>query len=223
VAYAAARRLAPSPQVLSDWHRAAATDDEAAGRKEAALWDLDRAVACLKAGDPSGYRAVCAEMAKRLPKGDPKMSHHESNSAARAATLGPNATDDWTRALAWTDHALARLAEIEKARPALKELIRREQHRFLSARGAVLYRAGRFEEAVKVLREAMNLHPDVNEFNDWLFLALAEHRLGHTEAAKEAAVKARAAERRAKAGPVWNVAEVELLDAELNAALPLPR
>jgi serine/threonine protein kinase/WD40 repeat protein/tetratricopeptide (TPR) repeat protein len=301
VAYAAARRLAPSPQVLSDWHSASAADDEAAGRKQAALWNLDRAivltpgdwtlyalranqddsaravadedsavrlgadptmveraadraagsgnwkragalltkmarnpdlpmsaryfqaVACLKAGDAAGYRAACAGMAERLPEGDPKMSHHESNSAARATTLGPSATDDWTRTLAWSDHALARLAEIEKARPALQELIRRERHRFLSTRGAVLYRAGRFEEAVKVLREAMNLHPDVNEFNDWLFLALAEHRLGHADAAKEAAVKARAVERKAKAGPLWEVAEVELLDAELDAALPLPR
>jgi Flp pilus assembly protein TadD len=49
-AYAAARRLAPSPQVLADWLRAAATVDEAAGRKEAALWNLDRAVA-LTPGD----------------------------------------------------------------------------------------------------------------------------------------------------------------------------
>src|SRR5262249_41463463 len=44
-AYAAAARLAPSPQVLSDWLRAAAADDEAAGRKEVALWNLDPAVA----------------------------------------------------------------------------------------------------------------------------------------------------------------------------------
>src|SRR5262249_5058916 len=43
-AYAAARRLAPSPQVLADWLRAAAATEELAGRNEAALWNLDRAV-----------------------------------------------------------------------------------------------------------------------------------------------------------------------------------
>jgi WD40 repeat protein len=43
-AYAIATRKAPSPQVLSDWLRAAAEDNEAAGRKEAALWNRDRAV-----------------------------------------------------------------------------------------------------------------------------------------------------------------------------------
>jgi tetratricopeptide (TPR) repeat protein len=181
------------------------------------------AVACLKAGDDAGYRAACAGMAERLPRGEPKMSHHESNSAARAATLGPNATDNWARALSWTDHALARLVEIEKARPALKELIRRERHNFSSTQGAVLYRAGRFEEAAKVLQEGMRLSPDGSDFHDWLFLALAEHRLGHADSAKEAAVKARAAGRKAKAGPMWDVAEVELLAAELAAALPLPR
>jgi serine/threonine protein kinase/WD40 repeat protein len=295
VAYAAARRLAPSPQVLSDWLRAAAADDEAAGRKEAALWNLDRAaaltpgdwtlyalragltkgaravadedeairlgaepkmiegaadraagsgdwkraaallttmarnpdfpmatrylqaVACLKAGDAAGYRAACAGMAKRLPRGDPKMSHHESNMAAAATTLGPGATDNWKRTLGWTEHALSRLVEIEKARPQLKELIRRERHRFLSTRGAVLYRAGRFEEAAKVLREGMSLHPDASEFNDSLFLALVEHRLGHAAAAKEAAAKARAVPR---PGAAWDRAEVELLAAELDAAVP---
>src|SRR5262249_61171490 len=44
-AYAQARRLAPSAQVLSDWMRARAYDDEMASRQEAALWNLDRAVA----------------------------------------------------------------------------------------------------------------------------------------------------------------------------------
>jgi serine/threonine protein kinase/WD40 repeat protein/tetratricopeptide (TPR) repeat protein len=298
VAYAVARRLAPSPQVLADWLRAAAADDEAAGRKEAALWNLDRAialtpgdwtlyalradltdpppavadedeairlgaeptlieraadraagagnwkrsaalltkmahdpdlpmstrylqaVACLKAGDAAGYRAACAGMAERLPRGEPKMSHHESNSAARAATLGPNGTDDWTGTLAWTNRALARLAEIENARPALKELIRRERHRFLNTRGAVLYRAGRFEEAAKVLQEAMRLVPEGSEFCNGLFLALAEFRLGHLNAAKDAAGKARSMKAAARAGPLWDAAEVDLLAAELDTVMP---
>ena len=102
-------------------------------------------------------------------------------------------------------------------RPALKELIRRERHRFVTTRGAVLYRAGRFEEAAKVLREAMSLHPDGSDFHNWLFLALSEHRLGHADAAKAAAAKARSAP---KPGTAWDRAEVELLTAELDAALP---
>ena len=84
----------------------------------------------------------------------------------------------------------------------------------------MLYRAGRFEEAAKVLREGMSFHPDGGEFHDWVFLALAEHRLGHADAAKEAAAKARAAQAKSKPGTVWDRAEVELLAAELDAALP---
>jgi serine/threonine protein kinase/WD40 repeat protein/predicted Zn-dependent protease len=294
-AYAAARRLAPSPQVLSDWLRAVAADHEAAGRKEEALWNLNRAVAltpgdwtlyvlranlddparvvadedeairlgaepdlieqaadraagvgnwkrtatlltkmardpdlpmstryaqaiaCLRAGDTAGYRSACDGLAAMLPRCDPKMAHHESNRAARASALGPNGSDDWPRSLSWMEKALARLAEIDKAQPNVRELVQRERHRFLATRGAVLYRAGRFEDAAKVLREAMSLHTDVNEFFDCLFLALAEYRLGHAEAAKQAAAKARAVP---KLGSPWENAEVEILGAELDSVLP---
>jgi Flp pilus assembly protein TadD len=294
-AYAAARRLAPSAQVLSDWLRAAATDDGRAGRKEAALWNLDRAIALtprdwtlyllragladparaaadldeairrggepnilaqaavrvagsgdwkrtaalfnnlagnpalstperyhqaianLKAGDAAGYRAACAGIVKRLALVGPMLSPFELNSAAMAFALGQAATDNWAMPLAWIVHALAWLDAVEKANPASKEA-RPVRHAFLNTRGAVLYRAGRFEEAAKVLREAMSLHPDGGEIHDFLFLALAEHRLGHAAAAKAAALKARAA--KARSDGVWDRAEGELLAAELDAALP---
>ena len=163
-------------------------------------------------------------MAERLPRGDPRMSHHDSIRAASATALGPNATDDWTKTLAWTDHALARLVEIEKGvKPALLELVRTERQRFLRTRGAVLFRAGRLEEAAKVLRQAISLHPDGGTFEDWLFLALAEHRLGHTKDATEAASRARALIPKAKSGSAWERAEVEVLADELDATLPLSR
>jgi WD40 repeat protein/tetratricopeptide (TPR) repeat protein len=296
-AYAAARRLAPSPQVLSDWLRAAAEDNEAAGRKEAAVWNLDRAVAltpddwtlyalraglgparavadedeairrgaetgmilraaeraagsgdwkraatlltalavkpdvptqvralqavaCLKARDAAGYRAACAGIAERLPPVGPELPVLEAHTAASAFAVGPNAADDWARPLAWIEHALARLDAAEKANPAAKDQLRPYRHAFLNTRGAVLFRAGRFEESANVLREGMSLHPGGGEVQDWLFLALAEYRLGHADAAKEAAAKARAAQAGTKPGPVWDKAEIDLLAAELDAALP---
>jgi hypothetical protein len=74
-AYAAARRLAPSLQVLSDWHRAAGAEDEAAGRKEAALWNLDRTIA-LTPGRPDPVRAAgrhwqTGPRGRRRGRGDP--------------------------------------------------------------------------------------------------------------------------------------------------------
>jgi tetratricopeptide (TPR) repeat protein len=297
-AYDRAARLAPSPQVLSDWLRVAAEDDEAGGRKEAALWSLNRAVALtpddwtlyalhagvtdpakavadfdeairrgaepglvaraavtaaesgdwsraaallnglarklsvdtqgrylqavanLKAGDAAGYRAACAGIATRLPPVGPTLNPTEANNAAMAFALGPNATDDWTRPLAWIEHALDRLAAADQARPDKPDETRRVRHTFLNTRGAVLFRAGRFEEAAKVLREGMILHPAGGEFHDWLFLALAEHRLGHAAAAGQAAAKARAPRAAFNPRAVWDRAEVELLTAELDAALP---
>jgi hypothetical protein len=67
---------------------------------------------------------------------------------------------------------------------------------------------------------SISLHQSGGEYHNWLFLALAEHRLGHADAAKAAASKARAA--RAKFASVWACAEVELLAAELDAAVPPP-
>jgi hypothetical protein len=49
-----------------------------------------------KAVDAAGYQAACAGMAERLPRGDPKLSHHESNTAARATVPKPGAA--WERA-----------------------------------------------------------------------------------------------------------------------------
>ena len=87
----------------------------------------------------------------------------------------------------------------------------------------MLYRAGRFEEAARTLRECIALDLRGAVFQDWLFLALAEQRLGHVDDAKAAAAKARAARPATTAGSVWDRAEVELLAAELDAAVPPPR
>jgi serine/threonine protein kinase/WD40 repeat protein/tetratricopeptide (TPR) repeat protein len=295
-AYDKAARLAPSPRVLSDWLRTAATVDEAAGQKMSALWNLDRAIALtaddwtlyvlragladparadadfdeairrgaepgivvrvavraaesgnwkrsavlfnslarnpaistqdrylqaianLKAGDAAGYRVACAGIAKQLPPVGPKLFAVEAYIAATAYTVGPNATNDWTKPLAWIDHAVARLLAFEKANPDKKDALRGERHAFLCTRGAVQFRAGRFEEAAKVLREGMRFHPDGGAFNDWVFLAMAEHRLGHVDAAKKAAARARALRAKSRAGSVWDKAEVELLAGELDAA-----
>jgi hypothetical protein len=68
----------------------------------------------------------------------------------------------------------------------------------------------------------MEVAPQDVAFQDWLFLALAEHSLDHADAAKKAAVKARAARPATTAGSVWDRVEVELLAAELDTAIPLP-
>jgi predicted Zn-dependent protease len=216
----AVERAVPRATRPADWARVATLLTAAAKDSNLPIDDRYRlAVACLKAGDRAGYKAACAGVAGRLPPAGSPLYLGDAIGAAKAFALGPGATDDWSMPLSSVDRILARLAEREAADPSLKERNKPLRRLFLSARGALLYRAGRPEEAAKALREGMSHHPDGGEFQDWLFLALAEHRLGHADAAKEAAAKARAAP---QPGTVWDRAEVELLAAELDAALPLP-
>ena len=101
-AYAAARRLAPSPQVLADWLRAAAADDEAAGRKEAALWNLDRAVA-LTPDDWTLYalRADLADPARAVADVDEAIRRGAEPSVDRRGRPDRAAeSGDWKRAAA---------------------------------------------------------------------------------------------------------------------------
>ncbi len=51
--------------------------------------------------------------------------------------------------------------------------------RLTAVRGSVLYRAGRFEEAI----QRLNANTDI--LNNWLFLAMAHHRLGHAAEARQ--------------------------------------
>lgn len=207
----------------ADWVRVAALLTTAA--KDPTLPIDDRyylAVACLKAGDRAAYRAACTEIAKQMPPRGAPLGLGDAIAATKAFTLGQGATDDWSVPLYWSDRILTRIAEREAADPSLKEQNKSLRHMFLHARGALLVRAGRSEEAVKVLREGMSVHPDGGEFQDWLFLALAEHRLSHTDTAKQAASKARASHAKSKPNAVWDKVEIELLSAELDAALPPP-
>jgi WD40 repeat protein/Flp pilus assembly protein TadD len=305
-AYAAARRLAPSPQALADWLRAAAAENEAADRNEAALWNLDRAVALtaddwvpyaaraalldlashpdraaadvdtairlgaestpivqaaervaaraarpadwvrvasllttaekdsrlpiedryhlalarLKVADHGGYRAACTGIAERMPSAGTPLTLEDMLAAAWAFRIGSSAAEDWSVPLSWVDQHLTRLAEREAADPSRKDRFKPSKRWFLHLRGALLVRAGRPEEAAEALRDPAALHELDNEFANWVFLALAEHRLGHADAAKTAADKARA---RFKPGTAWDKAEAELLAAELDAALPPAR
>ena len=83
----------------------------------------------------------------------------------------------------------------------------------------MLFRAGRYEESAKLQGEAIPYHEQGGDFHNWVFLALAEHRRGHADAARKAAAKARQALAGPKPNSVWERAEMELLAAELDAAV----
>jgi WD40 repeat protein/Flp pilus assembly protein TadD len=217
----AAERAVRRATKPADWARVATLLSTAA--KDAKFPIDDRyhlAVACLKAGDRPGYKAACAGIAGRMPPAGTLLPLGEALAAAKAFTLGSGATDNWSIPLSWVDRVLTRIAEREAAEPSLKERTKPLRHLFLHTRGALLYRAGRPKEAAAALREALPLHPQGGEFFDWVYLALAEHALARADKAREAAARARAVRPALKASEAWDRAEVELLTAELNAALP---
>ena len=208
-----------------DWKRAAAILTGLARNPDLPMpTRYSQAVACLKAGDAAGYRAA-------------SRRHGRASAAGRPENVPPRFDQSSQRGVPWPerDRRLDQNAGLDRSSPGPAGGDREGGQpgppgtgpngatEVLARRGAVLFRAGRFEEAAKVLRQAISLHPDSGAFEDWLFLALAEHRLGHTKDATEAASRARALIPKSRSGSAWDRAEVKVLADELNTALPLSR
>jgi tetratricopeptide (TPR) repeat protein len=162
-------RLADDCVRLGRWDRAAAALSKAGEAGPLHLGVRQRhALACLKTGDRAGYRGVCARLLETVGR-EPSMGL--ANAVAWICSLGPDAVDDYTLPLALAEQAAS------KAQPA-------DRHAILNTRGAVLYRAGRFREAIRCLKEGMDADRGQGNAHDWLFLAMAHQRLGETAEAR---------------------------------------
>ncbi len=145
------------------------------------------------------YRRDCGEMLQRFA---------ETNDAANArwtawtCVLTPDSVVDWQKPIALAERA---------AKSDSKAF------HFVNTLGSVLYRAGRFEEAIQRLGEADRLaqdgtgKPPPSPTYTWYFLAMTHHRLGHHEEAKkwldkavESTEKALADHEAGKELLVWN-------------------
>jgi WD40 repeat protein/serine/threonine protein kinase len=92
----------------------------------------------------------------------------------------------------------------------------------LNTLGAALYRAGRYEESVKRLQEAIAANVQGGTVWDFLFLAMAEHRLGHADAAGKWLQKAEDPSMKAST-LTWNERlELRLIRDEAEAVLKPP-
>jgi WD40 repeat protein/serine/threonine protein kinase len=61
---------------------------------------------------------------------------------------------------------------------------------YLNTYGAVLYRAGRHQEAIQTLTSSIKNNGPEGDVTDWIFLAMAHHRLGHADEANKWLAKA---------------------------------
>ncbi len=151
-----------------------------------------RAMVYLPGGNLEGYRKTCSDMLERF---------------GRTEDLNTLFWLAWTCILA--SDAVADAAE--PVRLAEKAVTKDSKNlRYRSALGAALYRAGRFDDAARQLMGASALEPKEQQTAvtyTYYFLAMTDHRLGHTDEARRWLDKAtRATEEALKspAAPPWN-------------------
>jgi dipeptidyl aminopeptidase/acylaminoacyl peptidase len=127
-------------------------------------------VALLKAGNEAGFRRACESLLKQFGSAtDPG----QANRVAWYCVLAADAVSD-------------REALVRRATTALTGLPEgaRERSDVLITLGATLYRAGRFEEAIRRLNESIQAPGGEGLPRGFAFLALAHKRLGHHDEAK---------------------------------------
>jgi serine/threonine protein kinase/WD40 repeat protein len=150
---------------LQQWDKAAAVFDQACVQQPE-WWDfwLGRAVAHLAMRDKAGYRAACmGALARFRTTPDLEAAAYVS----WACALGPASGVDQAE--------LVRLAERAHAG-------NRGQYLYLRSLGACLYRAGRYQEALRRLQQASRTNADSPMTG--LLLALAHYQLGQTAVAR---------------------------------------
>jgi tetratricopeptide (TPR) repeat protein len=157
-----------------DWSRAAADFSRIVQVDEMSWYTgYERALSMLAAKDRAGYQKACTEMYNTFGQSTDKTI---GTLIAWASSIGPQATVDYAPLLA--------LAEAEvKANAsnwgALKNL------------GAILFRSGRYEEAMSTLTDAdqLAMKPSASATSSpiylHLFLAMTHHHLGQTEQARK--------------------------------------
>jgi WD40 repeat protein/Flp pilus assembly protein TadD len=117
-------------------------------------------------GDRTGYSLVCSTLLDRFGKTNNPAFADE---VAWICAIGPQAVPDLEPAV-----ELARLAV--RANP--------KNHYPRNTLGAILIRAGQYQEAVRELNEAIKLHGRGGTSWNFLFLAMAHHQLGKQSEAR---------------------------------------
>jgi tetratricopeptide (TPR) repeat protein len=156
---------------LAQWDKASGDFDKAVALGAGPAVRYLLALTRVAANDRAGYRQACAGMLERFGTNDAD----DADLALWGCVLAPEAVADSAALLLWA-------REVAAGEP--KSFVR------LTALGAALYRAGRPEEAVQRLNEANASYQPADERRiarayTWCFLALAHHRLGHAEEARQ--------------------------------------
>jgi tetratricopeptide (TPR) repeat protein len=160
----------------------------------------------LELGDKNAHAALLEQALDRFGKADNPLV---ANDIAWMSAVQPWKGDDVVQAVALAEKAL----KLSPNNPT-----------YLTTLGATLYRAGRFDEAVLRLKEAQAApFGDSSGPRILLFFAMAEHRLGHADQAKQWLQKAVKAIDQLPSSLSWDQRlELRLLREEAEAVLKMP-
>jgi len=148
----------------------------------------------LGSGNIEKYRQRCAGMLERFGETEKPAEAHW---VSWTCVLAPHAVEDFGQPV--------RLAE-----RAVDSDPNNDQN--VNALGAILYRAGRFDEAVRHLgkltdarEQGKELPTSTSPAYTWFFLAMAQYKLGNSDEAKSWLDKAlERAEQEMQSEPAWN-------------------
>jgi serine/threonine protein kinase/WD40 repeat protein/tetratricopeptide (TPR) repeat protein len=167
------------------------------------------AVACLNARDRAGYReASAADLASNGP--NPTVVWNEL-AAASVLAMGAGGLDDYQVPIAWLERRLS-------ASPAPRPLYR---HYLSNALGGLLLRAGRLDEAIVRLDDAIAAAKETKDGEspgDWAYLAVAHARKGHFAEARVWLDRLRSLHLDPTSA-FWDVHELALLQAEAESII----
>ena len=139
-------------------------------------------------------------------------NYQRTNTASRAnilawcCVLAPSAVSD--------PETPVRLAEL-----AVNRFPAEQKHLALNTLGAALYRAGRFEDALRRLEEGIQLRKRAEEPLDWPFLAMAHQRLGQPDLARRWLDQFRNRQPSPDPNQFWEEFEIRLLRSEAEAVV----
>jgi tetratricopeptide (TPR) repeat protein len=157
-----------------------------------------QALAALATRDLATYKSLCARtLAAAGTNADPMAAQ----SFAWTCSLSPDAVDDPNLA-------------IRLARTLSTSSFTDLRYLDLRTQGACFYRAGRFDYALKALDESIAVRRGASEPADWAFLAMAHHKLGHSEPARSWLARFTAAKPPDRAVDPRGAIEYRLLRAE---------
>ncbi len=152
-------------------------------------------------GDLAGWRKLNGELLDRFGRTN---NFNRANEVAWVCSLGPDGAAD--------PQAPIRLAEVAvRNRPNSPNV--------LNTLAAALYRAGRFDDAIRRLEEAIRLRGGAIKPDDWPLLALAHHRLGHDDQARQWLARLREHEPSTDPSQFWNELAIRLLRSEAEAVV----